>query len=122
LVTQQRRGTLKVSKTNVAKEAGRSRTKLYECTKVLERIDALTRQPRSASNVKIANLRAQNDQLRKERQAAVDLAAALLLRMRSIERMADQTVRRRRRQPQHEESNHRGAKVIRFPGGSDEPI
>jgi len=113
-------GRLVLNKVNVAKEAGRSRTKLYECGSVIARIDTLCAGPRETAHDTIANLRSQNENLRAERQQSLNAAAAMLLRMRDLERRSDQAVRRAQRQAARPDPNKVVGTVIKFPGGADD--
>jgi len=87
-------GLLRIDKLTVAAEAGRSRTTLYKYPKVIARIEALGNGPATTAHDVIASLRKENRLLKRERQEALDVMAATLLRMRELERGTDAAIRK----------------------------
>jgi hypothetical protein len=113
-------GRLKITKVTVAKEAGRSRTKLYGNQRVLERIEALGGKPASTAHDIIASLRAENAVLKQQKRQAADATAAILLRMRELERQVVRDVNRAKREARRPDANRVVGNIVRFPGGNDE--
>ena len=91
-------GSVQIDKRAVALEAGHSRTTLYKYPKVIARIDALAKGPATTAQDVIAGLRAENRAIRQERQQAIDYPAAILLRMRELERSTATAVRKAERE------------------------
>lgn len=87
-------GGFRIDKLTVAAEAGRSRTTLYKYPKVIARIEALGKGPATTAHDVIASLREENRVLKRERQEALDVMAATLLRMRELERNTDKSIRK----------------------------
>jgi hypothetical protein len=90
-------GELRVDKKAVAIEAGRSRTTLYKYPRVVARIEALMNPPATTTKGVVAALREENAVLRDDRRKALDAAAAMLLRMRELERGTEAAIRRAER-------------------------
>lgn len=109
-------GVLRIDKLTIAAEAGRSRTTLYKYPKVIARIEALRKGPATTAHDVIASLREQNRLLNRERQEAMDVMAATLLRMRELERNTDAAIRKAVREAKrHDPDKMLGTgKVVRF--------
>lgn len=92
----------------------RSSTRGYP--RVLERIEALGGKPACTAHDIIASLRSENASLKQQRRQANDAAAAMLLRMRDIERRSGRDVERARREALRPNPNRIEGKVVSFPG------
>jgi hypothetical protein len=116
-------GSLKINKLAVATEAGHTRTTLDKYPKVVARIEAMGKEPVTTANDVIGRLREDNAKLREQRQAALDVAAAMLIRMRSMEKNTDAEVRkalRRAARPNPNKVVGPTAQVVRFPQDGDD--
>lgn len=114
-------GALRIDKLTVAAEAGRSRTTLYKYPKVIARIEALGKGPATTAHDVISSLREENRLLKRQRQEAMDVMAATLLRMRELERSTDAAIRKAVREAKRSDPNLMvgTGKVIAFPGNTD---
>lgn len=98
-------GALRIDKLTVAAEAGRSRTTLYKYPKVIARIEALGNGPATTAHDVIASLREENRLLKRQKQEAMDVMAATLLRMRELERTSDTAIRKAVREAKRHDPN-----------------
>ncbi|MTJ93601.1 MAG: hypothetical protein F8N36_12155 [Desulfovibrio sp.] len=116
-------GKLKINKATVAAEAGRSRVTLDRYENIVAQIETLGTEPITSADHVIARLREENAKLKQQRQAATDAMAAMLLRMRAMERSTDQEVRkalRRAARPQPNRIVGATGHVVAFPDGEDD--
>jgi len=120
LAIEAKAGRLKITKVTVAKEAGHSRTKLYGYPRVLERVEALGGKPASRAHDVITSLRAENAALKQQKHQATDAAAAMLLRMRELERQAVRDMNRVKREARRPDANRVVGNIVHFPGAGDE--
>lgn len=121
MIKRAKAGALRIDKLTVAAEAGRSRTTLYKYPKVIARIEALGKETATTAHDVIAALREDNRLLKRQRQEALDVMAATLLRMRGLERSADAAIRKAVRQAKRSNPNTMvgTGKVITFPENAD---
>jgi IS5 family transposase len=88
-------GKLKINKSTVAREAGHSRTKIYDYPRVIEKISGSrepTRTARTAKDV-ITRLREDNAVLKQERNAALSALAGLTIRLHQERKEHERKVR-----------------------------
>jgi hypothetical protein len=89
LVKMAKAGKLKINKASVAAEAGRSRVTLDKYASIIARISAQETKPVTTARDVITRLRETNIEREQQKQAALDAMAAMLLRMRSLEKTTD---------------------------------
>lgn len=109
LADSARRGKLKLNVSTVAQEAGHSRTSLYKYPRVLAKLEHLNS---PASVVKtaaqlIADLRQENALLRAEKKMALTQTAAMLRRLRDMEKEMDRKVRKAERHAKRNQNPNR---------------
>ncbi|KQT44468.1 hypothetical protein ASG43_14085 [Aureimonas sp. Leaf454] len=107
LVAKLKKGqTIRLNPMNVAKEAKRGRSTLYERTAILDRIKILEKGPLARLQAKLDGLNRTNKQLTEDRDRALDAAAAMIIRMRELEKETDRGKRRAARQDRSEAGNN----------------
>lgn len=88
---------------------------------MIARIEALGKGPATTAHDVIASLREENRLLKRQRQEAMDVMAATLLRMRELERSTDAAIRKAVREAKRPDPNMMvgTGKVIAFLGNAD---
>lgn len=110
-------GKLKVNATTATLEAGCARRLAYEYTRVRQALgidpgvdlagsEITPRTGRKSLQQIVVQLRADNAELRRERDKAVSMAASLVIRMRNMERDVDREIRKAQRKALDPEGRH----------------
>lgn len=99
------KSTVPINKLNVAKEANKSRTTLDKYPTVVARIEALSKPPAVSTRDALEQLRTEKHQVETERREAIDVAVAMLARMRKLEDDAARAVAEARRVAKRPDAN-----------------
>jgi hypothetical protein len=105
---------LRLNPVNVAKEAGHSRSALYEREEVMKYLKGASTAPRNELKIQIAALKEANKRLTEERQRAVNIAAAVIMRMRKLESDSSKASRRAQREAARPNPNQVVGTVLQF--------
>ncbi|WAJ26668.1 hypothetical protein [Antarcticirhabdus aurantiaca] len=105
---------LRLNPVNIAKEAGRSRSALYERKEVMEYLKTIVTAPRNELKAQIVSLKEANRRLTEERQRALNTAAAVIIRMRKLEEKLPNAARRAKREAERPNQNEVAGTVVPF--------